>query len=436
MFAKSAGLVICAALVTQGLVGADVAASSAAQAPAAARADQVWSEVIKLGANQRGADVVVDQRGTATVVWATGDTPRLIKVVRRPRGGSWSKPIVIGHGAYPQAAVDGRGVVTAVWVTKRRGLTDGVLAARATPGGHWSTPLRLTTDLKVPGYPHQGEGVYGATTVSVAANNAGAVVAAWAWGSNPRSKPWRIQSAYRPAGGAWRKTVTVTPASGAKAPQVGIDRNGGVVLAYQGPEQSLVARRRLPRTGWTKPVLLAKEAYMHQLAVGASGASAVTYYSFAKTRTPISGIYRPAGGPWGSADVLWRNGEGYSLAMRGGAEANVVAYRQNGRIDLVSHSATGDWSAPVQVVPEGYYHLMPVIVANRAGARFLSWGMYALYGTYQPAGGDWGPVVTLSPDAGVEVLEWTDAAIGSAGDVAMMWKQEARQLKVRVAAAP
>jgi hypothetical protein len=72
------------------------------------------------------------------------------------------------------------------------------------------------------------------------------------------------------------------------------------------------------------------------------------------------------------------------------------------------------------------------VALNAAGDTFLGWGGYALYGMYRPDGGAWSERFTVSPDAGVEVLEEQVAGVAPGGDVVVLWKQEERPLKVRV----
>ena len=73
-----------------------------------------------------------------------------------------------------------------------------------------------------------------------------------------------------------------------------------------------------------------------------------------------------------------------------------------------------------------------VVGLNAAGDTFVGWGTYGLDGKYRPVGGSWSRRYTVSPDAGVEVLEWVAAVTAPEGDVAVLWDQEARPLRMRV----
>jgi hypothetical protein len=407
-----------------------------APAPATASQAQTWEPVKRLGNSPWGEALVADARNHTTVVWTTSSTPPAIVALRRSADGHWGKQVVIGHGYAPRVAADARGNVTAVWTTRRAGFTDGVVAARRPAGGRWSAPVRLSRDLSVPGYPHGGEEAYGAVDLDLAVSPGGDAVVAWAWGSDAREKPWRIQSAFRPRGGPWKEPTDVTPASGADRPKVGIDARGTVVLVYGrqllGHPQVLKARRRVPGVGWTKPTTVATEGYGHAVAVDRAGDAVVV---FTPDFTRVQAVYRPAAGRWGAAEPLSPAGaeiNDYALAMNGPGTAVVALGRGSGRVDLVERPPDGPWSTPARVVPPGSQVSDVVVALNGAGDTFLGWGVHALYGSYRPHGGAWSDPVTVSPDAGVEVLEETFAQVAPDGDVVVLWKQEARPLKVRV----
>lgn len=428
----------------QTVITGPTGAAPATAAPAlrvASLATPAWGPVKPLVSNPRGEWLVVDARNNTTIVWATswsGSSPRSVVALRRSAQGSWGKPVVIGHGYAPKVAADARGNVTVVWLTQRQGFTDGVATARRPVGGHWSDPMRLSHDVRVPGYPNGGEEPYGAAEVDLAVSPKGAVVVAWSWGSDVRDKPWRIRSVYRPAVGHWGQQVNVTPASQARQPRVGIDAHGTVVLVYGrqlfGHPQALKSRLRLVGVGWTKPATVAAEGYGHSLAVDRAGNAVVV---FTPNFNRVEATYRPAGGRWRSARTLSsESGEHFALAMNGRGTALVAMGRSNGRVDLVRRSPHGPWLAPVRVARAGSVVSHVLVALNGAGDTFVGWGGYALYGKYRPHGGSWSRRFTISPDAGVEVLEETFAEVAPKGGVVVMWKQEDLPLKVRWMTAP
>ncbi|MFC4786222.1 hypothetical protein ACT8ZV_17225 [Nocardioides sp. MAHUQ-72] len=430
--------VTAAALSAQFLVAGPTGAvtTTAAQGRAAPVAAGTWGPVKRLDADTRGESLAVDARGVTTIVWATRNPPREIKALRRTRAGDWGAERIIGHGYAPQVAVDAEGNVTVVWLTQHRDTTDGVLAVRRPVGGPWSEPVRLTQDRSVPGYVPGGDDVNGASDVRLAANPAGAVVVAWAWGSGLLDEPSRVQSAYQAPGQSWTAAEDVTSANGAGAPLVGIDAQGGVVLVYArqrvGHPQVLRARQRPAEGGWTAPTVVADEGYGPSLAVDLAGDAVVV---FTRNFNRVRAVRLAAGGQWGPARALSPAGvtiNDYALAMNGRGKALVALARGNGRVDLVRRPPQGRWSAPVRVVGRGNTVGDVLVALDEAGDTFVGYGLYALWGKYRPRDGVWGRQATISPDSGVEVLEETFAAMAPDGDVVVLWEQEERPLKVRV----
>lgn len=395
-----------------------------------------WGPVQTLADNPRGESLVVDTLGNTTVVWARSGADRSIMAIQRPAGGSWGTPVPIGRGYAPQVAADGAGNLTVVWLSQRKGFTDGVVAAERPADGEWSGPVRLSVDRNVPGYVPGAEEVYGAARVDLAVSPGGDTVVAWDWGSDQRDKAWRIRSVDQPVGGDWSEPIEVTPASGANSPQLGVATDGTVTLLYGrqafGRPQLLKARQRPAGGDWTGPDTVAAEGYSPELAVDLAGNAVVAYTpNFNRVRA----VYRPAAGPWGAARNLSPAGitiADFDLAMNGSGTAVVALGRGNGRVDLVRRPPEGPWSGPVRVAAAGSVVYDVLVALDEAEDVFVGWGGYALYGKYLPHGGSWSERSTISPGTGVEVLEETFAVVAPDGDVVVLWKQEARPLKVRV----
>ena len=434
---------VTALAVTGAVVAVPTGAAPAPGTPSAYGAPPAtleWGPVKTLARNPRGESLVVDARGNTTVVWASSLRRGTVVALRRPAGGSWGRPVVIGRGYAPEVAADARGNVTVVWLTQRRGFTDGVAAARRPAAGRWSDPVRLSQDRRVPGYPDDGEDVYGAARVDLAVSPRGRAVVAWDWGSEPRDKPWRIQSAQRAPGGSWSEPRNVTRPTGANSPQVGIAADGTAVLLYGrqpfGHPQALLARRRPVGAGWTGPVRVVREGYGPALAVDRAGNALVV---FTPNFNRVKAVYGSATGPWRKPRALSPAGvqvSDYALDMSGPGAAVVAVGRNNGRVDLLRRPRSGPWAAPVRVVRPGSVVYDVLVALNRAGDTFLGWGAYGLYGKYRPTGGSWTARSTISRDTDVEVLEATYADIAPQGDVVVLWKQESRPLKVRSMTAP
>lgn len=281
--------------------------------------------------------------------------------------------------------------------------------------------------------------ILGAAEVSLAVSSAGDAVVAWAWGSDDRGRPWRVQAVRRPAGGRWSDPVGVTPADGSRRPQVCIDADGGALVLYgrqRFGHPQVLRTQTWPAGGtWTDPQVLAWEGYGPSLAVDRAGNAVV---AFTPDFTSVRATARPAGGVWERPQRLSPAGadiEGLSLAMNEAGAAVLALGRPAGRVDVVRRPPGGPWSEAERVVRAGTAVYAVVVALDDAGDTFLAWGGYALLGTYRPSGGTWGEPVTISPDPGADVLEATYAQIAPEGDVAVLWKQESMPLKVRLRSA-
>jgi hypothetical protein len=382
---------------------------------------------------------VVDANSDTTVVWET--VPGEVMSVRRAAEGTWTQPEVIGQSnaafGAPQVAADRDGNLTAVWITQREGVTDGVVAATWTAVSGWSDPVSISRDRSVAHYPSDGKGPWGAAHLALAVNREGAAVVAWAWGSDDRDKPWRIQSVYHRPGRGWSDVVDVTRARGYRHPQVGISAVGTAVLLYarqpMGHPQALFSQRRHSGEGWTTATTVAREGYGEQLAVDRAGDAVV---AFTPNWNRVMATYRPSGGRWGTARRLSPAGvrvnDQFALAMNARGKALVAMGRRHGRVDLVERRRHTPWTTPVAVVNRSASSSLVEVALNTSSDTFLGWGEYALSGKYRPSGGTWSSRFTISPDPGADVLDSISAQVAPNGDVILMWDQEDMPLHVRV----
>lgn len=408
-------------LVGTVVTAAVLAAPSLAPVASADATDPpVWGPTRTLAANPRGESVATGPDGAVTVVWATSDSPGRVLALRRPAGADWTRPRLIGRGSDPVVAVDGRGRVTVVWAT---GSGRDVVAARRSARGVWSAPVRLAAPAYVVADP------------ALAVDDHGDAVVAWS-SRDRANERWRVRAAYRPAGGRWGPAAAVSAADGTRQPQVGIAGDGTAVVLVNrqrfGHPQVLRSLEWAPDGTWSEPSLVTREGYQPTLAVDATGNAVVT---FSPDFERLVAVERPAGGDWQTPQALSPPGvdlSDHALAMSAAGEVVIALGRVNGRVDVVRRPAGGTWSAPERVVARGTTVYDVVVALDAAGDAFLGWGGYALLGAYRPAGGAWSAPVTLSPDAGVDVLERTHAVLGPGGDVTVLWKQEALPLKVRV----
>ncbi len=409
------------------ILAAALAAPVTAGASPAARADEpAWGPVTVLAPTPWSEDLAVDAHGVTTVVWATAGSPGTIVAVQRGADGEWGARTDLGRGVDPVVVADGRGNVTAAWITvrKQRAATVVAAAARRPASGHWSEPVRISDPRTAAAGP---------ADLDLAVGRRGDLVAAWAWGRERATDEWRIQAASRSAGGRWDDPVAVTPADGARGPQLAMSDQGALVVYGRqlfGHPQSVLSRERTAQGTWSHRSLVAREGHAFQLAADRAGDAVVAYSPDFST---VAAASRTVGGAWHRRALVPSGAEisDFALVMDPRGTATVALGRGRGPVDLITHPLAGSWSEPVRVVRSRATLYDVLLTVDRAGDLFLGWGGYGLYGTYRPAGGDWTARSTISPDAGVEVLEETHAGMAPDGAVAVLWKQEARPLKVR-----
>ncbi len=431
MWVRSAVSLMTAAALGQGVVGAPGSATATPEPVARVSLAETWGPVKRFESNPWGASMVVDSRGVTTVVWASTKTwPHSIKVARRTAAGAWKDPVKVGRGNNPVVAADAKGTVTVAWERERNDLTTGVWAARKVAGKTWSAPVHLSADKAAPGYPDGGD-VRGVSDLALVVHPKGATLVAWEWTNKTPSK---IQAVFRPVRGPWRTVVDLTGATNATNPVAAFGPTGRAWVAYSrapahGPT-AVKVRDRLLNGTWTSPV---------RVGTGQLGGLGVDRYSevtvaFRKAGAVRTALWSPVAGwqaptlatPAGASVQEWA----FATNRRGAA---VVEYtRPNGRVDAVRRTNQGDWIAPVTLAAPGGNSL-PTAAMNADGDLFAAWGIYGLWAAYRPAGGDWHATMTVQPDTGgVDVLESTASQVAPDGDVALLWDQEARPLRVRV----
>lgn len=392
-----------------------------------------WGQVVKLAPNPWGADLAVDGRGRVIAAWSTGSWPHTIWVSVRSAAGTWGTPTKLGLGGTPAIAADTRGDLAVVWRSERRGFTDGVRAVTRAWGGRWSPPVQLAPGRRAPGYVTGVDGYLGAAEIGVAMNAGGFTVATWAWGSDYLDKPYRIRAATRSRAGAWSDQQVITPANGANGPQAVVSPGPNAMIAFDlrtgGATQTRV--RRLAHGSWTpsEPAVMA----------GGVGAGVdrhgIVTLAYAASDDTMAVVTAPPDGPWSTPTAVATGAkpiESFTLDVNARGAAVVTVLRDNGAIAVVRRTADGTWLAPVTIAGPSTDAAFLVAGTNGVGDAFVGWGGDAVHGKYRPAAGSWSDPMLISPRTGAEVLEQLWAEVLPNGDVAVLWDQEERPLKVRV----
>jgi hypothetical protein len=414
---------LAAATAAEGMTESGPAAAVSAGAPVLGRVATIATDGFR-------PDVAVDAHGTVTVVWATDWWRGEIRSARRPAGGTWSRPVTIGHGTMPQVAADDRGRVVAVWETNRRDRTTGVAAARRPVGGPWSDARRLTANRPTRHYWRPEMDSIGADDVSLAMSSSGAIAVAWSWGSYYRDVPLRIQAAYRPAKAPWRDTVTLSPSDWSGHPSIAVDETGDVLLAYGRAGRDLNVRRGSAR-GWSAAVRLATtdgsggpDAWQ-AVASDASGMTVVYRRDTESLGTAYARI-RPPAGAWQPAERLSDVNIGVfsptALADRFGT-LTVTWGGMYSRLDAARRPLGGPWETPTVLMPAHSRVERVTSTVNQDGVVLVSWFDYdaGVMSVRRPVRGSWSAPFRLTPPPGTGNHYWATGLFPN-GDVAVVWQ--------------
>jgi hypothetical protein len=219
-----------------------------------------WSDPVVISegtAYDRDQDVTIDAQGNATAIWSEFSASASDYVVRsasRPSGGgAWSEPVDLSESAInnrARLAVDPQGTVTAVWLGTAPhisgiGTIDVVRSSSRQAGGSWSAAIALSSE----------DGAASASAPQVAVDAQGNATAVW--GSYSSAGGYIVQTARRPAGGAWGAAVQLGDGA---SPQVAVDPQGNAtaVWALSAPSSSVVLSSGSTPTGsWSNPAPMA-----------------------------------------------------------------------------------------------------------------------------------------------------------------------------------
>ena len=332
------------------------------------------------GEDALAPQVGIDASGDAVAVWARyAGSHTIVQSASRPAGGAWQQPVdlsAMGRDATePQVAVDPAGNAVAVWA-RSDGSHTIVQSAWQPAGGAWQQPLDLSTagqNAKAP---------------QVAIDPAGNAVAVWARYSGTK---FIIQSASRPAGGAWTPAVDLSAeGQNAEAPQVALDLAGDAVAAwarFDGSKSIIQSASRAAGGAWEIP---------HDLS--ATGASA---------ETPQVAL-----DPAGNAVAVWSRANGGLTSI----------------IQAASRSAGGPWQPPVDLSSVGLVAAEePQVAVDPAGNAVAVWTLSdgspnVVQGATRSLGGPWQPRTILSV-IGRNSTE-PQLALDPAGDGLAVWSRD------------
>ena len=261
-----------------------------------------WSAPVNLspaGENSELAQVSVNARGDATVVWERFEAgQRIVRAVTRPASGGWSAAASLSAAGpvslHPQVAVDGAGDATVVW-ERYDGSSFRIEAATRTAGGGWSAPVSLSAAGQSGAEPDVAAGLEGDT------------VAIWRRRNN--GTLWVAQAATHSPGIGWSAPANLSAMDDdVRFPLVSSDDRGGATVVWErvtGGDHITQAATHSPGGGWSTPASLSaagQPAYFPQIAGNGAGAAVAVWYRYdgsvyvaqAATHSPGGGWSAPA----------------------------------------------------------------------------------------------------------------------------------------------
>lgn len=416
------------------LVLASQAVASLSAAKEAVASDG-WKRPVFL--SSRGDDVqlpnlAVNVRGDAVAVWLRTSSNGVDEVVAasvRRAGGGWSRPRIISRpdvDSFPQVAVDERGNAVVAWAreavprrpdrieaavlvggrrwrrTQALGLGQGVRVAAAGSGRMamvWTPLGRRTAFLKVverrrgrwrdvPPPCRRCSGSF----PSVAVNAPGDV--ALAWGGSPDGL--QVYGSYRPRGQTWEQTQPLSAADrDAINPVVGIDGQGGVIVAWSSFVGTLDVVEKPPGGGWGAPLRLAPQDHgvgNPEIGVNERGDAVILWGRGTDMGTVVESSLRPAGGQWEAPQMVAgpEVGAGFPFSVALGQRGDVAgAWGLHEGVGAAVRPAGMGWQEP-RVIPWSRYGFNPVVGMDGRGTATIVWnGARVKASTYpaEPTGG-------------------------------------------------
>jgi hypothetical protein len=301
-----------------------------------------WSEPVEVTEFALGADpepfLAVDWEGNNTLVWVQEAT---VMSSFRVFANEWGEPIPLSEGESftPQAAMDGRGDATAVWM-HYDGSHYVVESAYRPEQGEWGEATLVSAPGEEGGNPHV------AISGGIAGNGDSLVV----WKGEDEGEE-RLRAAYRLHGGEWEEATDVSaPGEAIESPRAALDLTGNAVAVWAGNTgvNDIVHAAYMPSgEEWEEPVSLSAEGgngFPNDVVFDSHGNASVIWQRWDGTTNLVQTAYRPVGEEWEPAVDLSEEGK---MAM----DAQVVLDAP-GSSTAADGDATAIWTSGEKVACE------------------------------------------------------------------------------------
>jgi hypothetical protein len=330
---------------------------------------------------------------------------------------AWLAPIGLSAEAQiarePRVAVDAQGDALAVW-ERGEGEGSSVQATFRPAGGAWQAPVSLSSSSESQWEPQ------------VAFDGQGDAFAVWEAYNGAHSN---VQTAFKPAGGAWQAPVELSSdeAPGAVHPQLAVDAQGDAIVIWDRalPYGGVVQTAYRPAGGsWQTPVSISELGVDPQIALNAQGDAVAVWAHDNGSNYVIQSALKPAGGTWQAPVDLSEAGETAErpqIALDGQGDAIAVWHRwtdglfSNRIVQAAFMPAGSGWQAPVDISGEGG-GVEPQVAFDGQGDAIAVWSGNGV--AYRPAGGSWEAPTELEPGGEAQRPQ---IAFDGQGNVLAVW---------------
>jgi len=248
-----------------------------------------------------------------------------------------------------------------------------------------------------------------------------------------------VQSAVRPAGGAWQAPRDLSaPGQEAFEPQVAVDAHGTAVAIWErfnGTHFIVQATVRSRRGAWQAPVDLSApggDATQPHVALDAQGTAVAIWRRFNGSDFIVQGSVRPADGAWQApTDLSGGGNSAYHPQLAVDAQGTAVAVWErsnatNAIVQATVRARGGAWQAPVDLSAPGQHAVEAQVTIDAQGTALAVWRRFngfhwIVQATVRAAGGTWQAPVDLTA-VGQDAIE-PQVAADAQGNALAVWRR-------------
>ena len=342
---------------------------------------------------------------------------------------AFASPVDLSAGGqdaiHQHVAVDASGNALVVW-ERNNGTHDIIQSAFRPAGGSFAAPIDISpTDQR-------------STDPQVKFDASGNALAVW---TSFNGTNRIVQSAFRPAGGAFATPVDLSATGqNASLPQVAFDASGDALAVWIRSDgtNNIVRSAFRPAGGAFAPAVdlsaAGQSAADPQVAFDASGNALAVWHRSDGSKDIVQSSFRPAGGafPAAGSDLSASGQNAFQPQVAFDASGNALAVwiRSNGTNYIVQSSsrpAGGAFAAPVDLSAIGQDGLQPQVAFDASGNALAVWTRSdgtndIVQSSSRPAGGAF-PAAGSDVSASGQDASQPQVAFDASGNALVVWER-------------